>query len=195
MAEFRDVYRVQVYEKFVELDLAVLARLCLDKEQEYQERHHTRLSRVWDKYNFFDWKEPIVKEVADAFLGATREYLARVPLTTKPKGLWLDGWVNIARTFEYHAEHIHPSSVLSAILYVAVPDFDPGDSNFGAEPYGATCFSVERWTCGNPLWSNEIWVTPAAGKLVVFPSNLPHYVAPNKSDAPRITVSTNINAG
>jgi uncharacterized protein (TIGR02466 family) len=195
MGNFRDVYNVKIYEKMAAVDLAELRELCLEKDREFRSRNHVRLSQAWDKYNVFDWQHPEVAKLASEILTATKEYLDTVPMNQKPKGFWLDGWVNIARNYEYHAEHIHPNSVISAILYVQVPDFDPDDSNFGAEPFGATCFSLERWTCGNPLWSNEIWLEPVAGKLVLIPSNLPHYVAPNKSDTPRITISSNINAG
>ncbi len=195
MGDFRDVFNVRIFEKPIDVDLPALRELCLEKDREFQTQTRARISQAWDKYNVFDWQHPQIEKLAREILGATKEYLVSVPMSRKPKGFWLDGWVNIARDYEYHAEHIHPNSVISAILYVQVPDFDPQDSNFGAEPFGATCFSLERWTCGNPLWKNEIWLEPAEGKLVLFPSNLPHYVAPNKSDTPRITISANINAG
>ena len=43
----------------------------------------------------------------------------------------------------------------------------------------------------SPLFSDRVRVTPAAGEVLIFPGQLVHWVHPNDSGKPRVTVAFN----
>lgn len=88
--------------------------------------------------------------------------------------------------------HTHPGSFLSGVYYLATPP-DCGrlffvDPRAGANMAYPLVSAPTRWGCETAP------VEPAAGRMVVFPSWLPHGVEPNRSDAERICLSFNVGA-
>jgi hypothetical protein len=94
-------------------------------------------------------------------------------------------WTHVTRTQGWHSPHTHPGSTWSGIFYV-----DAGDENCG----GTTCFlspaNLERKQ-GLDFLQNECRITPNPGMLIVFPSEIMHYVQPYIGITPRITIAFN----
>ena len=92
-------------------------------------------------------------------------------------------WVNVMRAGAHHTLHLHPHSVISGVYYVAVPK-------------GSVALRLEdprmiyymNAPIGRPLYHET---TPKAGTCVLFDSWLRHEVPPNRSRAPRISISFN----
>ena len=96
-------------------------------------------------------------------------------------------WGTINHKFQRHHRHTHPNSILSGIIYLT-------DSEAATEFY-----------LDNPWhWSESVIqtakegfnkvickVTPSAGKVIIFPSNIEHGTAANLSNDKRITLSFN----
>ncbi len=99
-------------------------------------------------------------------------------------------WVNILGEGGAHSGHIHPNSVISGTVYVAMPQgagairFE--DPRLGlmmaAPPVRADAAGAER---------RFIHRTPEAGDVLLWESWLRHEVMPNRSEDPRITLSFN----
>ena len=99
-------------------------------------------------------------------------------------------WVNILGEGGGHSGHIHPGSVISGTVYVDMPD--------GA---GAIRFEDPRMAmmqAAPPLMDDIpdagrrfIYRTPQTGTVLLWESWLRHEVMPNKSEAPRLSVSFN----
>ncbi len=99
-------------------------------------------------------------------------------------------WVNILGEGGSHSGHIHPNSVVSGTVYVAMP-----------EGSGALKFEDPRlpmMMAAPPLVSDApdasrrfIYRTPEAGTALFWESWLRHEVMPNQSEAARISVSFN----
>ncbi len=84
----------------------------------------------------------------------------------------------------FHVNHIHASGWLSSACYIALPDeVARGDDNAGALQFG-----VPDTVFGLDLTPRRI-VTPAEGRLVIFPSYLWHGTLPFESAAHRMTVA------
>jgi len=101
-----------------------------------------------------------------------------------------DCWVNIMTRQVVHGLHLHPLATLSGTYYVRTPR---GCSGLKFEDP-----RLERYMAAPPRKSrarrqNKIWVTVPAEqqRLVLFESWLRHEVAPNPTEAERISISFN----
>jgi uncharacterized protein (TIGR02466 family) len=98
-----------------------------------------------------------------------------------------DSWFNWYGQGDFMFEHIHPERRISGCYYYAATG-DDGQLKF-KNP--------------NPLMQNKLWpadalrdqdytVLPQVGRLVMFPSWLPHRVSINTTDQTRISIAFNI---
>jgi uncharacterized protein (TIGR02466 family) len=99
-------------------------------------------------------------------------------------------WVNVLEPGGVHTSHIHPHSVLSGTVYVAVPEGsaalkleDPRLPMMMARPTLTPQASEDR----RPF----VYLTPAPGKVIMWESWLRHEVPANRSDDLRISISFN----
>jgi len=101
-----------------------------------------------------------------------------------------DCWVNVMSKQVVHGLHLHPLASLSGTYYVRTPSGcsglkfeDPRLDRFMASPPRKTRARRE----------NRVWVTVPAeqGNLVMFESWLRHEVAPNPTEAERVSISFN----
>lgn len=109
-------------------------------------------------------------------------------LDRKPK---LDSlWVNVLEPGGVHTGHIHPHSIISGTVYIAVPKGaaslkleDPRLPMMMARPTLTDQTSEQR----RPF----VYLTPEPGKVILWESWLRHEVPPNRSDEIRISISFN----
>lgn len=109
-------------------------------------------------------------------------------LDRKPK---LDSlWVNVLEPGGVHTGHIHPHSILSGTVYVAVPEGsaslkveDPRLPMMMARPTLSASAPEDRQTF--------VYLTPSPGKVLMWESWLRHEVPVNRSDELRISISFN----
>lgn len=110
----------------------------------------------------------------------------------------LQGWANVNRLGDYHDVHNHPHAYLSGTYYVSIPDGNPqagrrSDLRPGCitfyDPRGAVNMSAIK---GDPYIEAEHTVHPRAGMILLWPAFLHHFVHPNLSDEPRISISYNV---
>jgi uncharacterized protein (TIGR02466 family) len=98
----------------------------------------------------------------------------------------LVGWATVYRAQGHQSAHIHPTSWLSGVYYVSVPEFvHRGDNahkgwiEFGRPPkhYPIT------------VDPDVTFFEPEEGKLILFPSYLYHRTVPYEDDALRISIA------
>jgi len=101
-----------------------------------------------------------------------------------------DCWVNVMARHVVHGLHLHPLASISGTYYVRTPQ---GCSGLKFEDP-----RLDRYMAAPPRkprarLENQVWVTVPAeqGNLVLFESWLRHEVAPNPTEAERISVSFN----
>jgi len=101
-----------------------------------------------------------------------------------------DCWVNVMNRLVVHGLHLHPLASVSGTYYVRTPR---GCSGLKFEDP-----RLDRYMAAPPRKvrarrDNRVWVTIPAeqGNLVLFESWLRHEVAPNPTEAERISVSFN----
>lgn len=141
----------------------------------------------------FERPEASFKELCNAILLAThviaRDHAPSFDIDRyKPVA---KGWINVNNKFGYNTPHEHPGFCWSGAYYASVP---VGQS----EQQGCIEFLDHRsinpyaHLLGAPLSSSKYRVQPEAGLLLIFPSDLKHWVYPNETDADRISIAFNL---
>jgi uncharacterized protein (TIGR02466 family) len=109
-------------------------------------------------------------------------------LARKPR---LDSlWVNILKPGGSHSGHIHPHAFLSGTVYVEVPD---GASALKLEDPRLPMMMARPGVHADVPESEQafVYLTPAAGTILMWESWLRHEVPPNAAKGERISVSFN----
>jgi uncharacterized protein (TIGR02466 family) len=101
-----------------------------------------------------------------------------------------DCWVNVMTRQVVHGLHLHPLASISGTYYVRTPR---GCSGLKFEDPRLDRYMAAPPRRAKARRENQAWVTvPAeAGKVVLFESWLRHEVAPNPTEAERISISFN----
>ena len=128
---------------------------------------------------------------------SVRDYLRHQGVDYDPD--WhAHGWVNVNALGDYHDPHNHPHAYLSGTYYVRVPrdratagnraDVRPGCITL-YDPRGAVNMTAIR---GDANVEPEYTVEPEPGLMLLWPAFLMHFVHPNLSATPRLSVSFNV---
>lgn len=99
-------------------------------------------------------------------------------------------WVNILGEGGAHSGHIHPGSVISGTVYVDMPE-GAGALKFEDPRLAMMQAAPPMQTCIPEASKRFIYRTPRPGTILMWESWLRHEVMPNRSEAPRLTVSFN----
>ena len=99
-------------------------------------------------------------------------------------------WVNVLAPGGVHTGHIHPHSVLSGTYYVDVP---PGASSLKLEDPRLPLMMAAPARAAEAPESEQsfVYVTPAAGEVLMWESFVRHEVPMNGAKKPRVSVSFN----
>jgi uncharacterized protein (TIGR02466 family) len=99
-------------------------------------------------------------------------------------------WVNILKPGAAHSGHVHPHSVLSGTIYVAVP---PGAGGLRLEDPRLPLMMAAPPRLKDAPEALQTFVTldPAPGSLFLWESWLRHEVAPNQAKGERVSISFN----
>ena len=100
-------------------------------------------------------------------------------------------WSIINKKDNFNIEHTHPNNYLSGSYYVKAPK-DCGRF-LATNPHTLNRDKFPKQANRTEFNRNVAAINVAEGDLLIFPSYLPHFVEPNKSDEDRIVVSFNID--
>ncbi len=158
---------------------------------------NTALTTDYLRDNLLTADHPAVAWLRDCINLTITDYFRALGMAY-PIDWTLHGWANINRLGDYHDPHNHPHSYLSGTYYVQVPmdraplrtrkDVRPGCITF-YDPRGpAVNMNAIR---NDPYIEPEYTVQPKPGQILLWPAFLTHFVHPNLSETPRISISFN----
>lgn len=138
--------------------------------------------------------DPEWADIAAFLYDFANEMISTVnPNSSVDKMLVADMWTTVYPHNAYIPEHTHANSLLSAVFYAKADD-NCGDIEF-RDP-GFICKTMILRGIGQfPSFSTRYRETVEEGKMIIFPSWLPHFTHPNHSSSDRIIVSFNIDFG
>lgn len=102
----------------------------------------------------------------------------------------LSAWVNVNADGEFNRTHTHPGSTWSGTYYV--DDGDPINSKDGTPLHLLDPCPGRGGTFLNQIVPPSLLIVPEPGKMVIFPSYLPHMVFPHRGSRPRISIAFNL---
>lgn len=118
---------------------------------------------------------------------AVEAYAAAMP--DAPAHARLDAWAVVLGAGGFQRPHFHPSGWLSGVYYVAAPR--PAGANLYPGRLIAGAVKDERAAAA--CWGRRE-IEPVPGRLVMFPSYVPHATEPSGIDANRISVAFDVIA-
>ena len=165
----------------------------------YQERKKDRAGVVLS--NMGGWQSKAVPLKDDSILTSTIineicQYLVVNKIFKDGVKLeFISMWININKWRDFNSAHVHPGCDLSGVLWIKTPK-DSGTFEFDSLHLFSQfrvmeCYSEEITKRYNLYPS--YWISPEEGKIVIFPSSLPHKVNPSQSREDRISVAFNFN--
>ncbi len=173
------------------------ANALLEALLQRQDRERAQMTTGYREQNLFALEHPALAWLTQCVHTSARDYCARAGMDY-PIDWSLQGWGNVNRLGDYHDPHNHPHAYLSGTYYVRVPDkrvttgnradLRPGCITF-YDPRGAANMGAIR---DDPQVEPEFTVSPRPGLILLWPAFLLHYVHPNLSEEPRISISFNL---
>ena len=141
--------------------------------------------------NIFKREEPGLREVCKYFIEACKPIIERYLPRERLEGstLMFEGWANINPPHSNNAMHSHGSYDLSGVYFVRIPE--PSHRHSGALQFlnPSYRYGSDLFQAMNP---QEFTVNPVEGKMLIFPSSMPHCVLPNDENEDRITIAFNL---
>ena len=145
--------------------------------------------------NLFARKSRLLSLLQDSLRQAIAGYIAGLPGDAGHPFLARNGgafdffgsWSCCLHSAGYHTNHIHPKGWISSAYYVDLPTgVAAGEGNQGALKFGESPFGL-----GEDDRPSRV-VTPAVGKLVLFPSYFWHGTVRFTASRPRLTVAFDV---
>ncbi|MFT3730909.1 MAG: TIGR02466 family protein [Hyphomicrobium sp.] len=99
-------------------------------------------------------------------------------------------WINVLRPGGHHGAHIHPHSVISGTLYLAVPK-DASAIKYEDPRLSMMMAAPPKKPSAKEKNKTFVSVTPSAGTLLLWESWLRHEVPVNHAKTERVSVSFN----
>jgi Putative 2OG-Fe(II) oxygenase/Tetratricopeptide repeat len=130
----------------------------------------------------------LIRLAVDAFEVSLLAGLKDPFVTERPKQASLHAWAVVYPGDGRQMSHIHDDGWLSGVYYVSVPKTSSGNPRAGCLVLG----SVEHNRASiDPPWGTRD-IRPVPGRLVLFPSYMPHATIPTKSTDNRICISFDV---
>jgi uncharacterized protein (TIGR02466 family) len=97
-------------------------------------------------------------------------------------------WLNVNEKGDFNFQHTHPKCDLSGIWYIT----DNNNTLVFIDPMQHTRSNLYKLFPELDI-GEGVYVNAKAGEIIIFPSDLPHYVEPHPLDSLRISVSFNMH--
>ncbi len=136
-------------------------------------------------------RDPAFADLKRRLDGHVRAFAAEAALDLAGRRLRLDSlWVNILRPGGAHTSHIHPHSIISGTVYVAVP---PGAGPLKLEDprLPMLMHAPARIADAPEPLQTFVYAAPQPGTVFLWESWLRHEVPANRAKGERISISFN----
>lgn len=161
------------------------------------ERRHDNLTTDYRSDNLMVIEHAAVSWLRECINITVRDYFRHLGMDYEIR--WqLHGWANVNRFGDYHDYHNHPHAYLSGTYYVRVPtrqeklktraDVRPGRITL-YDPRACVNMTAIK---GDPYVEAEYTIQPEPGMILLWPAFVNHFVHPNLSKQPRLSISFNV---
>ncbi|MEO0389468.1 MAG: TIGR02466 family protein [Pseudomonadota bacterium] len=201
MASLTSLFATTLYRESLGIDIAEVETSCYAIAEDDEAGHDWCEANGYPGYTSYaslsdlPWRFPIFADVVKALDAHVAAFARDLHFDLGDKALELeDIWINILPEGGTHSGHIHPHSVISGTLYVAMPE---GTSALKLEdPRLPMMMAAPPRLKDAPEAARPfVYVSPAPGEVLLWESWLRHEVPMNMSEEDRLTVSFNYKWG
>jgi hypothetical protein len=137
---------------------------------------------------------PAIAGLIDVFARAVEDYVAsrrgladEVVRRLTPVAARISPWAVILGAEDSQDHHFHPDAAIAGVYYVAAPDdLIDDDAQDGCLIIPTGLFGVTP--------AKSLSISPAPGRLVLFPGYFPHRTTPTRRPARRVSIAFNVVA-
>ena len=130
----------------------------------------------------------VVRVAVDAFETNLNDEVDHPFVRRRPKRALLNAWAVVYPGNAHQVAHVHETGWLSGVYYVSVPKMSCDDPRSGSLVLGA--LELEGFNA-NPPWGTRD-IRPIPGRLILFPSYVPHATIPTGSTDRRICIAFDV---
>lgn len=195
----RSLFATRFYEAdladpalLAELEDSALALAAEDRAgQRWSRDHGYRGYTSYASLNDLPLRDPAIADLVRQLNRHVAAFAEDCAFDLGGKRLKLDSlWVNVMKPGATHSGHIHPHSVVSGTVYIAVP---PGAGALKLEDprLGLMMAAPTRMADAEEALQPFIYAQPRAGTVFLWESWLRHEVMPHAGKGDRISISFN----
>jgi uncharacterized protein (TIGR02466 family) len=145
--------------------------------------------------NDLPWRFPVFKELQKRLDRQVADFAKALEFDLDGKKVVLDSlWINVLPHGGVHTSHIHPHSVISGTVYVAMPD-GASAIKFEDPRHAMMMYAPARKARVAEENRSFVYRAPAPGTVLLWESWLRHEVPVNMAEDERISVSFNYRWG
>jgi uncharacterized protein (TIGR02466 family) len=144
--------------------------------------------------NIFEREEPEIHLLAQHLQAAIQHVSVLAKQITAPRVNFeatLYGWINVNGQGDYNTPHCHPGDTWSGVYYIRTGSAAPDRPMSGRIEFMDPRSRCEVGPTTGLAHASSIWIGPADGMLLIFPSYLEHYVHPYFGTGERVTLAFN----
>lgn len=187
------IFVTSIFHKFVEdIDLKELSSIVLKYKEENKNCSRSGRSSFQTDYFFNSYDNDIVKKLFETHILPMSDHIIKFIWNYNRTYSKTEYWYNVNSKHSYNMQHNHIGSILSGVFYIKVPEQSGNITFVRSESEVNELARLIDPNNTNYYTHSRYWSNPIEGKLVVFPSYLPHYVDENLSDETRISLSFNL---
>ena len=186
------LFPVEVFKTHIDdIDNKKLSNIVYEKEKNEPSGQKTNIGGWQSLGNLIEDKRfiKVLENVDKAFqtVYEKNNYIDEIKVAVESM------WINVNRPKDYNKSHIHPEVHWAFVYYIKVQE-KSGDLVFEDPRIRRTMQTqaIFKKDYYNLSSAAIISLTPQVGDLIIFPSYLEHFVEPNLSKEPRISISGNI---
>ncbi|WP_448660220.1 TIGR02466 family protein [Sphingomonas sp. CJ99] len=195
----RSLFATRFYEAdladsalLAELEDSALALAAEDRAgQRWSRDHGYRGYTSYASLNDLPLRDPAIADLVRQLNRHVAAFAEDCAFDLGGKRLKLDSlWVNVMKPGATHSGHIHPHSVVSGTVYIAVP---PGAGALKLEDprLGLMMAAPTRMADSEEALQPFVYAQPRAGTVFLWESWLRHEVMPHAGKGDRISISFN----
>ncbi len=183
----RDIFSTPIYDEIVENDSC--KQLIIKKlNNSIKSNTLNKVSNVGGTQTLPFYDKDLTNTISKSF----KSYTDLLNKREKVKWKILNYWINVNRESDFNMPHSHVTFQIhfSGIWYLNVPK-DSGNLVF-INPDRTLEISNTFNYFDHPFTYADYLIVPENNKLILFPSNVTHYVEPSRTKEDRISVAFNI---
>jgi len=137
------------------------------------------------------WRFPAFKELKKRLDGHVAAFVKTLDYDLAGRKVVLDSlWINVLPPGGVHTSHIHPHSLISGTVYVAMPD-GASAIKFEDPRHAMMMYAPVRKAKAAEENRSFVYRAPRPGEVLLWESFLRHEVPLNRAESERISVSFN----